>query len=205
MNHLSENLYMKPKFDELIKSLKSQSFDDRLMAMNALIAMGEGIVEELISILSQPRVVDDRSDYVRGHTAEILGQLGKGNPKTFDILIEATESENEILREKAIGALGKLGDRRAIGLLVAQLRNHWDADTREESAWALAKYPEQWVIRVLIRAFSDEHEIVRNASVYALSQIGEVAREQLVDALKNECPLIRQHASETLDEIKKAK
>ncbi|AFY36984.1 PBS lyase HEAT domain protein repeat-containing protein [[Leptolyngbya] sp. PCC 7376] len=45
-----------------------------------------------------------------------LGELG--DPRAFDLLKEALQSENELIRTSAISALGDLGDRRAIDLLI---------------------------------------------------------------------------------------
>ena len=44
-----------------------------------------------------------------------IGELG--DPRAFDLLKEALESETELVRTSAISALGDLGDRRAIELL----------------------------------------------------------------------------------------
>ena len=44
-----------------------------------------------------------------------LGELGE--PKGFDLLSEALQSDNNLLQTAAIGALGELGDNRAVPLL----------------------------------------------------------------------------------------
>ena len=44
-----------------------------------------------------------------------LGELGE--PKGFDLLTEALNSDNNLLQTAAIGALGELGDTRAVALL----------------------------------------------------------------------------------------
>ncbi len=45
-----------------------------------------------------------------------LGELGE--PKAFDLLIEALNSDNNLLQTAAVGALGELGDNRAVPLLI---------------------------------------------------------------------------------------
>ncbi|MDJ0535273.1 MAG: HEAT repeat domain-containing protein [Xenococcaceae cyanobacterium MO_207.B15] len=44
-----------------------------------------------------------------------LGELGE--PRGFDLLIEALQSDNNLLQTAAVGALGELGDNRAVPLL----------------------------------------------------------------------------------------
>jgi HEAT repeat protein len=90
-----------------------------------------------------------------------------------------------------------------VGLLVAHLHHHWHPDTREEAAWALAKYPQDWVIRVPVRAFSDPAEVVRDAATYALLQIGSSARDEVLKATTHPDSLIRHQAMETLTELDK--
>ena len=45
-----------------------------------------------------------------------LGELGE--PRGFDLLSEALNTDNNLLQTAAIGALGELGDGRAISLLI---------------------------------------------------------------------------------------
>jgi len=48
----------------------------------------------------------------------IIASLGElGDPRGFELLQQALESDNELIVTSAIGALGELGDRRAIDLL----------------------------------------------------------------------------------------
>ncbi len=187
--------------DNLIQGLRGNSLDEHHNdVMDMLIVMGESIVDELIELLKYPQD-NDPNEYVRGRIIKVLGEIG--DVKAFESLVEASESQVEFLREKAIYALGQLDDNRAIGLLIAHLRNHWDRDTREEAAWALANYPEQWVIHFLIRAFTDSHYVVRDAAVSSLMKIGTPAIDALQEGLKNDNDLIRQYSQEALDEIDK--
>lgn len=192
---------MDDRLSELIASLKKvYEYDERMQAVEELIGMGTDIVDHLLPIL-QTSVDDDPSDYTRGHIAEVLGCIG--DSRVFEPLVEATETSSEFLREKAISALGSLKDSRAIGILIVYLRNHWHPDTREEAAWALANYPTSWVIRTLIRSFSDPSQIVRDAATSSLVQIGKSARDEVLKATTSDNPEIRSQAIETLAELDK--
>ncbi len=49
----------------------------------------------------------------------IIAALGEmGDPRGFDLLKEALESDNNLIQTSAIGSLGELGDPRAIPLLI---------------------------------------------------------------------------------------
>ncbi len=65
-----------------------------------------------------------------------LGELGE--PKGFDLLKEALESDNNLLQTAAIGALGELGDLRAVDLLVPMASNE-DWQVRYRLAQALGR------------------------------------------------------------------
>lgn len=65
-----------------------------------------------------------------------LGELGE--PRGFDLLQEALESDNNLLQTAAIGALGELGDTRAIPLLIPFADNE-DWQVRYRLVQALGK------------------------------------------------------------------
>lgn len=65
-----------------------------------------------------------------------LGELGE--PRGFDLLQEALESNNNLLQTAAIGALGELGDTRAIPLLTP-FASHEDWQVRYRLVQALGK------------------------------------------------------------------
>jgi len=187
--------------EDLLQALKKPLADEWYNAIEKLTAMGTQNVDVYLRILQSPAPDEDPQDLIRGYIAGILGEIG--DQRAFEPLIEAVEPQNEFLQEKAIGALGKLGDKRAIGFLVAHLRNHWNPDSREEAAWALGNYPDGWVIRVLVRTFSDQSQIVRDAATFALIQIGKAARDEVLKASSSPNQVVREQALETLAEIDK--
>jgi HEAT repeat protein len=190
------------RFSDLLNSLGASMYENRLEAIQSLIEIGRDGVDRLLHVLSRPPRDGDPHDLIRGHVAEILGEIGDN--RAFDLLVASTESQSEFLRHKSIAALGRLRDSRAIGLLVAHVRNHWDAETREEAAWALARFPEPWVIRVLVRAFSDSAEIVQDATVHTLIQMGQTARNELLSLAKTHQPPTLELITELLSALDKA-
>jgi bilin biosynthesis protein len=190
---------MAEDFAELLSSLRAPLYENRLDAIQQLVETGASGVDRLIQVLTAPADEADRHDYIRGHVAEILGDIGDN--RAFEVLVECTESDSEFLRQKSIAALGKLGDVRSIGLLIAHLRNHWDAETREEAAWALANFPELWVIRTLIRALSDPAQIVRDAAYAALIQLEPPAKGELLKAAETDDLSARQQLLAVLESM----
>jgi HEAT repeat protein len=86
-----------------------------------------------------------------------LGELGE--PRGFDLLKEALESDNNLLQTAAIGALGELGDPRAIPLLIP-FANHDDWQVRYRLVQALGKLGGTEAEATLQKLTKDEMEQV---------------------------------------------
>jgi HEAT repeat protein len=74
----------------------------------------------------------------------IVAALGAlGDPRGFDLLVDALESNNEMLQTVAIGSLGELGDPRAASL-IAPYASHpdWQIRFRVAQALGVFKLPE---------------------------------------------------------------
>ncbi|MFN3360284.1 MAG: HEAT repeat domain-containing protein [Pseudanabaenaceae cyanobacterium] len=72
----------------------------------------------------------------------IVAALGiLGVREAFDLLVEATASENELVQISAIRALGDLGDDRGVEV-VAQFHNHRDWQVRHAVVQALSQLGE---------------------------------------------------------------
>jgi len=72
---------------------------------------------------------------------------------------------------KAITALGKIGDKRAVEPLINVLRIEVDYVTRTCAAWALGEIGDARAVEALTEALNDEEKDVRQAARYALKQI----------------------------------
>ncbi|KAM3090008.1 phycobilisome degradation protein NblB [Phormidesmis sp. 146-35] len=70
-----------------------------------------------------------------------LGELG--DTRAFDLLQEALESDNDLMKTAAIGSLGELGDLRAVGILMPYVSNpDWQIRYRVVQAMSAFDSPE---------------------------------------------------------------
>ncbi|NEQ96696.1 MAG: HEAT repeat domain-containing protein [Cyanothece sp. SIO2G6] len=100
----------------------------------------------------------------------ILAALGAlGDLRSFDILVEALDGENDLIIAIAVGALGELGDRRAIPVLV-QRANHADWQVRYRVAQALGHLGGEDVVNALTQLSQDEvPQVAEEAKIYLLA------------------------------------
>lgn len=94
-----------------------------------------------------------------------LGELGE--PKAFDLLKEALDSETELVRTSAISALGDLGDRRAIELLLPFVENP-DWQVRYRVAQAFGRLGGDEVQAALETLATDEQTAVSDEAKHHL-------------------------------------
>ncbi|OKH20036.1 phycobilisome degradation protein NblB [[Limnothrix rosea] IAM M-220] len=94
-----------------------------------------------------------------------IGELGE--PKAFDLLKEALESETELVRTSAISALGDLGDRRAIELLIPFIKDA-DWQTRYRVAQAFGRIGGDEVKPYLEQLATDEQAAVADEAKHHL-------------------------------------
>ncbi|MBE9116693.1 HEAT repeat domain-containing protein [Lusitaniella coriacea LEGE 07157] len=102
------------------------------------------------------------------HTS-ILAALGEmGDPRGFEPLAEALNSDNSLLQTVAIGALGELGDDRAVPLLISFVSNE-DWQIRYRLAQALSRLGGSQARMTLERLAMDEVEIIAQAAKEGLN------------------------------------
>lgn len=80
------------------------------------------------------------------------------------------KDESKYVREQAADALGKIGDTRATGPLIAALEDK-ESDVRAKAARALGKIGDKRAVEPLIAALEDERSYVRKQAAEALSKI----------------------------------
>jgi len=89
-----------------------------------------GRVDELIRQLET-----GESPYERVQAAEALGELGKrAIPKVYDAFYDALQDSDAWVRFAVVGALGKIGTKDAIELLIYALENDEEAEIRFNAA-----------------------------------------------------------------------
>jgi HEAT repeat protein len=191
----------------LLEAFKDEKEEVASEAALALSAIGESVVPSLTRSLSSRRPA------VRQMAAEALGQMG---PLAVEPLVEIVQNErrpDDVVRAAA-GALGMLGDARAVPPLTNLLRAR-HGRIAQTAARALAAIGEPAVqpliqalptrstqtaltaaivqalvdigkpaVEPLLRALDSSNIPVRNASEQALTRIGAPAIEELLRALR---------------------
>ncbi|MBD2460700.1 HEAT repeat domain-containing protein [Oscillatoria sp. FACHB-1407] len=90
----------------------------------------------------------------------IIAALGElGDPRSFELLQSALESNNELIRTAAVGSLGELGDSRALPLLIPYASDQ-DSQIRYRVAQALGRLNHPQALAVLEVLANDEVETV---------------------------------------------
>lgn len=140
-----------------------------------------------------------RTDDRRAHTL-VVDNLVRAGAGAVELLVEALDDISPNVRAGAARALGKIGDRRALGPLIFRLRYEADPEVRKPLVWALHMGGER-AVPALIEALRDPDEWVRFGAVVVLAKIGAPAVTPLVRALYDPAPLVRAGAAETLGRI----
>ncbi len=119
--------------------------------------------------------------------------------KEIRLFIDELISDKEGVRERAFGALKKVGDA-AIEPLIETLE-HENLMVRRQAAEALGMINTQACIQALLNVFSDSRpEMFRRAN-YALWLIGEPGVSSLVEKLRDDNPNVRGRAAIVLGEM----
>jgi HEAT repeat protein len=157
----------------LIEAIKSNS-NVNIGAVIALVKIGEKAVPLLIEALK---------DYSEGERELATAHQGQLN---FGIMFG---SFTGAVRESAAEALGKIGDERAIGALIKELKFEYeDVGSRAGSS----------VIKIGKKMLYDRFSII---VVSALIKIGKKAIPQLIIALEDRCYLLRKNVVKILGVI----
>ena len=115
-----------------------------------------------------------------------------GGP-AVNLFIVALNDESHTVRAGAAEALGKIGDKRAVGPLIAALK---DEAVRRAAVEALGKIGSTRAVGLLIDAVKDGNKEVRRAAISALGNIGHKrAIEPLIAALRDKDLAVRRAAA----------
>ena len=214
----------------LLASFNHEDWSTSRDAMEALIKLGDkDAVPHLINFLNDDK--DGESRYRRGreHAAEALGELGdkRAVPHFIDAL-KGEEDDTEKLGEDVVidgdsdvvayshsvdwfekeekqyaaRALGKLGDERAVPVLIDAL-NDDDRTLRAYVAGALGNLGDKRAVPSLISILGDEDSWVRREAALALGELGdERAVDPLINALNDDEGIVRLYALRALGNLK---
>jgi HEAT repeat protein len=180
--------------DALVTALKQSEVWLAPRIADILVRHGEPVVDPMLAFLSEAT-----RHPARAWAANILGELKI--PRAFPALIAALKDLDDEVRAKAAGALGKLGDRRAVTYLLDHLLADPAPFVRARIAGALGQFAGNEVIDRLVRALGDPAWWVRMRSVEALEQIGPTAETPLIVALDDPDPEIRIRAAVALERL----
>jgi beta-lactamase regulating signal transducer with metallopeptidase domain len=157
--------------------------------------LDERSLRALIDLLNSPDAG------AREHAASAIGNTG--DRRAVQDLIDALDDENARVREHVTTALGRIGDDRAVKPLIDALRTDTNDRVREHAASALGWLREDAVARALVESMQeDKSGRVRAHAAYALGNLKSVDSViPLIEALKDEDPIVRAHAAEALGTI----
>jgi len=156
----------------------------------------EKTIQELIQDLN------DDDEFVQ---EEAFGLLEIRAEESLEPLIEAlsTESINKNIKQSSARLLGIIGNEKAIGCLIDNLRDS-NKFVRRESSTALSKMGDK-AAEPLINILNDDDWKVRGAAAWALGKIGDKrAVDPLKSLLDDESGFVRTGAKFAVDSINKA-
>ena len=103
--------------DKSLELLRDRLFNDGEIDVKAAAADAIAALKLTAAFDDLQQVYQETSDWLLQFS--IVAALGEmGDPRGFDLLKEALQSETALIQTAAINALGELGDRRAIPLLI---------------------------------------------------------------------------------------
>jgi len=155
---------------------------------------GEAAVGPLIAVLERQRPSPSRA-----WAANVLGELGA--LPALPALLRGLDDPDDEVRAKSATALGRLGDRSAVGPLLDHLLADPASFVRARIANALGRFGDADVTDRLVHALGDPAWWVRVRSVEALEQIGPAAQEPLLSALDSTDREIQGRAAMTLERL----
>ncbi|UCG38435.1 MAG: HEAT repeat domain-containing protein [bacterium] len=123
------------------------------------------------------RALRDPDLEVQDYATSALARL---HPDVFDSLIEALGDRNPRVRKNAVIALRKMGDRKAVPVIINALEDA-DPNVRMFAVTALIEFKDPRAIKPLILRLQVEDEIAWLAS-FAFMEIGKTAVEELLRA-----------------------
>ena len=159
-----------------------------------LVRHGEAAIDPLLALLDRPAPAR-----ARAWAANVLGEL-RAAPAAPALLRGLDDSDSEV-RAKSATALGRLGERSAVGPLLDHLLADPAPFVRARIASALGQFGDAEVTDRLIHALGDPAWWVRVRSVDALARIGPSAEQPLLVALDSGDPDIRGRAAVTLERL----
>jgi hypothetical protein len=181
--------------DERAYSLLLQALEDGAISMrmaDLLLMIGPAISPYLLARF--PTIHDPQ---IQALYARLLGLLQE--PLALDLLLPLVHAADADLRCEAIGAIGTIGDARAVVVLHTALEDA-DQQIRAVAAHALGRIGDQASIAALRMRLADPAHIVRSSAARALAQLGAAGERTLRQAAQDAEPGPRGIAEQVLAE-----
>ena len=189
----------------VLKACENTSPELMMEAVQALAGVGRDAVPGLARLL--------KHEAVRPLVAQVLGQLGSKANAAVPAMIEVLPGSDDVAKGELLFAFGKMGEGAAPAVpAIAQQLASEEEDVRYAAIYALAQIgpAARDARRAIVKAMESDDEVLRTLSASALVQIdpqgSETAKEvlpHLIEALKNDEPLVQIDVAHTLAMMKK--
>ncbi|HIK32166.1 MAG TPA: HEAT repeat domain-containing protein [Oscillatoriales cyanobacterium M59_W2019_021] len=141
-----------------LELLRDRLYNDSELDVKAAAADALGALKIRDAFDDLEKAYHQTSDWIlRLSIVAALGEMGE--PRAFDILQDALQSDEDLIVGAAIGALGEFGDDRAIDLLLP-LIDYDDWQIRFRLAQALGRFQGESVTQALQKLAADPSEPV---------------------------------------------
>lgn len=176
--------------ERLLELLREENPGLRSQAMTILSKLG------ILALKQVETYLKDNDRDVRIFAANILGTTGLR--EAFPALVEAIHDPEENVRYAIVEALGKIGEKKSIPLLLDILKDEW---ARYPAVEALGLLKAQEAIPYLLKIY-EEDEWVRLVVIEAIGNTGDTAQiDFLINALYTDNEMILHAALAALAKI----
>lgn len=143
---------------ECLEFLRDRLYNDPEADVKAAAADAIGGLQLTEAFPDLAQAYEQTSDWlIQFSIISTLGELG--DPRGFDLLKKALESDNNLLKISAISAMGELGDKKALPILLPLIDDS-DWQIRHRLAQSLGKLGGDEAMKALKTLTEDESELV---------------------------------------------
>jgi HEAT repeat protein len=160
---------------DLLGALRDRDWWVRVRAADALGSIGGPKVVEAVLAL-----VKDKDEFIRRCAIEILNttRTQGGEERTLNSLVGALDDEDWWVRERAIDALARIGDRRAVPALLQVMER--DSKAAPVAIRALAGLGDAQAIPALLAQLRRQDQSIRREAIRALAALADEAHAEVI-------------------------
>jgi HEAT repeat protein len=186
----------RPDLEEISRQLDSENSRDRMLALASL---REVPAQDAVPLIK--KVLNDDNLQVRSMAVFALGI--KATDECYPILLQLLETDPDYgIRADAAGAMGYLGDIRALEPLCRAFYEDTDWLVRFSAAVSLGNLKDPRAYDVLVRALDSDEVVLQQAAIAALGEIGATdAVDSILQFAQSEDWLVRQRLAEALGNL----